>query len=425
MAPIMDLARYFYISAIMFQSCAHAAFQGRMRFISQGSIFRSSPRLQNFLHKKCPRVPMQYRAYSGSSSSLSSISKADIHYIKLALNHAQKGVGSTWPNPAVGCVLVRQDSGEVIGSGFHPRAGFPHAEVFALLEATGHIVDGVAAAETVVACHSNKWGKRDEHSSLKNGRELETIQQLTSIYSSQNGSEVLFSDGAFTDPVTAYVTLEPCCHYGKTPPCAASLVLVKVSRVVVGFGDPNPCVAGGGVKMMKDSNIEVDMMIDSEDDDAALVHKACADIVADFVKRITPSSMREYSYVTGAMRRNLRSLAERKKLEGTLPQMEWTGETIEPTTDEADVETLVGNLELDPMLLERADHALWQNELLLLRLNKAIKKKKGAKILGERVAEELEAHVTQTKGHTVLLYRPGIPPIIDLDKLGASSTHEE
>jgi RNA-binding protein YhbY len=63
------------------------------------------------------------------------------------------------------------------------------------------------------------------------------------------------------------------------------------------------------------------------------------------------------------------------------------------------------------------DACLWDEELVLLRLNKAVEKKKGAKRLGERIAQELDAHVAQTLGHTVLLYRPSVPPVLDLPKL--------
>ena len=67
-----------------------------------------------------------------------------------ALEHAKIGKGHTFPNPAVGCLIVQQDTKDVLGAGFHPRAGYPHAEIFALLQAAGHIPDGVEAAKSVV-----------------------------------------------------------------------------------------------------------------------------------------------------------------------------------------------------------------------------------------------------------------------------------
>jgi len=103
---------------------------------------------------------------------------------------------TTRPNPAVGCVIVQ--SGEIVGQGFHPKAGEPHAEVFALSEAKSQ------------------------------------------------------AKGA-----TAYVTLEPCSHTGRTPPCALALIEAGVQRVVVAGLDPNPQVAGRGVALLEQAGIEV------------------------------------------------------------------------------------------------------------------------------------------------------------------------
>jgi diaminohydroxyphosphoribosylaminopyrimidine deaminase / 5-amino-6-(5-phosphoribosylamino)uracil reductase len=121
-------------------------------------------------------------------------SAADHRYMGRALALAAEGLYSTDPNPRVGCVLVRDDA--IVGEGFHARAGEPHAEVHAL-----------AAA-----------GER--------------------------------ARGA-----TAYVTLEPCSHHGRTPPCADALVAAGVARVVYASADPNPRVDGGGAARLRAAGI--------------------------------------------------------------------------------------------------------------------------------------------------------------------------
>ena len=120
----------------------------------------------------------------------------DAHYMARARDLARKGLYSTHPNPRVGCVIVRD--GQVVGEGWHVRAGEPHAEVHALRQA-GELARG--------AC--------------------------------------------------AYVTLEPCSHHGRTPPCAEALVKAGVARVVAAMQDPNPQVAGQGLKRLADVGIEV------------------------------------------------------------------------------------------------------------------------------------------------------------------------
>ncbi len=125
------------------------------------------------------------------------ISSADRAFMARAIGLAKKGLYSTMPNPRVGCVLVQGD--EVVGEGWHVRAGEGHAEVNAIADA----------------------GDR--------------------------------ARGA-----TAYVTLEPCSHTGKTGPCCEALANAGVARVVYGMEDPNPQVGGRGVAYLKDKGIEVD-----------------------------------------------------------------------------------------------------------------------------------------------------------------------
>ena len=122
----------------------------------------------------------------------------DQKFMQRAIALAKLGQYSTKPNPNVGCVIVKDE--QVIGEGYHPKAGQPHAEVFALRRAGEH------------------------------------------------------AKGA-----TAYVTLEPCAHYGRTPPCAEALVKAQVKKVIIACADPNPLVAGQGVKILKDAGIEVEI----------------------------------------------------------------------------------------------------------------------------------------------------------------------
>lgn len=119
----------------------------------------------------------------------------DRNWMRMALDLAVQGQGHVEPNPMVGCVLVRDN--HLIGAGCHKKFGQPHAEVEALL-------------------------------SCGNPR----------------GS-------------TAYVTLEPCCHYGKTPPCTAALIQAGVAKVVIASADPFPAVAGKGMVALRAADIEV------------------------------------------------------------------------------------------------------------------------------------------------------------------------
>ncbi len=123
--------------------------------------------------------------------------EADHYWMTEAIRLATRGRYTTRPNPAVGCVIVRD--GQLLGAGFHPKAGEPHAEVYALRDAAaqGHPVAGA----------------------------------------------------------TAYVTLEPCSHFGRTPPCADALIAAKLGRVVMATLDANPQVAGQGLARIEAAGI--------------------------------------------------------------------------------------------------------------------------------------------------------------------------
>ncbi|MFP4247760.1 MAG: bifunctional diaminohydroxyphosphoribosylaminopyrimidine deaminase/5-amino-6-(5-phosphoribosylamino)uracil reductase RibD [Halochromatium sp.] len=124
------------------------------------------------------------------------VDERDLALMARALQLAERGLYTTDPNPRVGCVLARE--GQIVGEGWHRRAGEPHAERLAI-EAAGAAARGA----------------------------------------------------------TAYVTLEPCCHHGRTPPCTDALLAAGVSRVVVGIQDPNPRVHGRGLERLRAAGVEV------------------------------------------------------------------------------------------------------------------------------------------------------------------------
>lgn len=134
-----------------------------------------------------------------------------------ALRLAEKGLTTTTPNPRVGCVIVRD--GQIVGAGWHERAGQPHAEIHAL-RAAGDLARGA----------------------------------------------------------TAYVTLEPCSHHGRTPPCANALIDAGVARVVAAMRDPNPQVAGGGIHLLTLAGIQAEV---------GLLEEPARELNLGFIARMT------------------------------------------------------------------------------------------------------------------------------------------
>lgn len=296
----------------------------------------------------------------------------------------------------------------------------PHAEVFALLEACGHVDDGVDAARSAMD---------DMTTSASNDiTQHQQVLDLLNIYKSEDGASKLFKDCLIDSDITAYVTLEPCCHVGQTPPCALSLVAAGIKRVVVGFRDPNPRVDGGGIKVLQDSGVNVLVLGSAahEDTDSGggeiAAANECANLVEHFVKRISPreeplGNLDEL--INGKKRRALRKLAGRQKTAGTIHEVDWPRDKTISDEDKKDSD-FGERVNLDVRFLEQVDNALWDHEIVLLRLNNVVHKKKGAKLLSERIADELNAHVAQVLGHTALLYRPGFIPVLDLDELASN-----
>jgi diaminohydroxyphosphoribosylaminopyrimidine deaminase / 5-amino-6-(5-phosphoribosylamino)uracil reductase len=142
--------------------------------------------------------------------------RLDVNFMRTALALARRGLGTVWPNPSVGCVLIKD--GRVVGRGWTQPGGRPHGETEALRRA------GEAAR------------------------------------------------GA-----TAYVSLEPCCHWGKTPPCTDALINAGVRRVVVTLEDPDPRVAGKGIRQLRAAGLEVE---------TGLCAKEAAEVNAGFLNRL-------------------------------------------------------------------------------------------------------------------------------------------
>ncbi len=125
------------------------------------------------------------------------------YYMQYALQIAEKGRTTVSPNPMVGCVIVKNNC--IVGEGYHVKAGHPHAEIYAL-QAAGNKAEGA----------------------------------------------------------TVYIALEPCCHFGRTPPCTDALINAKVKKVVIPCLDPNPLVAGKGVEILRAAGIEVEVGLEAE-----------------------------------------------------------------------------------------------------------------------------------------------------------------
>ena len=168
------------------------------------SLFRRYSRIRrrDCAIRRLSRRPLKHQTLGLQQESANHDTvKNDYFWLAKAIQLAQQGRFTTSPNPRVGCVIVDENN-HLLGQGYHIQAGTPHAEVHALRQASNARPQGAKGA-------------------------------------------------------TAYVTLEPCSHFGRTPPCAVALVEAKVARVVIAMTDPNPNVCGNGISILQEAGIEV------------------------------------------------------------------------------------------------------------------------------------------------------------------------
>ncbi len=167
-----------------------------------------------------PEQRCERAAAEAQAAEPAALGAADARFMRRAIELAWRGWGWTNPNPLVGCVLVRD--GRIIGEGWHEKCGQAHAERNALADCARRAAEELAGERCADAAPNADPARGHAR-------------------------------GA-----TAYVTLEPCCHTGKQPPCTEALIAAGVARVVVGSRDPNPLVAGKGSAKLREAGIRVD-----------------------------------------------------------------------------------------------------------------------------------------------------------------------
>ncbi len=175
--------------------------------------------------------------------------RSDAFWMKRAINLARKGSGKVLGNPMVGCVIVKK--GRVLAEGFHRKFGGNHAEIEALLK------HGISGSGLKRAQHPQHPGA--------------------------------FNTGAFNG-ATMYVNLEPCAHFGKTPPCVPEIIRSGIKRVVIGMKDPNNLVFGKGIRILKKNGIYVEV---------GCLKKECMDLNISFITNM--KKRRPYIAIKAAM----------------------------------------------------------------------------------------------------------------------------
>jgi len=253
----------------------------------------------------------------------------DAQWMQAALELARQGIGLASPNPTVGCVLIREN--RVVGRGFHQYAQRDHAEVVALAEA-----------------------------------------------------------GAAAHGATAYVTLEPCSHYGRTGPCARALVEAGVARVVAATSDPNPLVQGHGLQMLREAGVNVSVGL------LATGARDLNDAFAHFIRHRTPLvSLKIAATLDGAIAPSPAIRRERASFPITGPASRARVQDLRHAHDA--LLTGIGTvLADDPLLTDRSQHPR-RRPLLRVVLDSQLRLSLASRILGD--AQDDLLIVTRSDDH--------------------------
>ncbi|TCK04827.1 bifunctional diaminohydroxyphosphoribosylaminopyrimidine deaminase/5-amino-6-(5-phosphoribosylamino)uracil reductase RibD [Marinobacterium mangrovicola] len=256
---------------------------------------------------------------------MSGFSSLDHQFMGRAIALARRGLFTTDPNPRVGCVLVKE--GEIIGEGYHVRAGEGHAEVNALKQA-GDQVRGA----------------------------------------------------------TAYVTLEPCSHYGRTPPCAEALVEAGISRMVCAMVDSNPAVAGRGLERLRQAGVEV-----------------ASGLMAAEAKQLNPGFIRRMETGLPYVRAKLAMSAD-----GRTAMASGESQWITGSAARADVQRLRARSSailtgIDSVLLDDSSLTLRENELGVENAAEIVKRQPLRVVLDTHLRLPLTAKILRQPGRTLVM----------------------
>ena len=249
----------------------------------------------------------------------------DEKYMQTALELARQGIGSVEPNPAVGCIIVKD--GEVVGRGWHECFGGRHAEINALSDCRANGIDPAGA--------------------------------------------------------TMYVTLEPCCHVGKTGPCSEAVIEAGISRVVIAVGDPCKHAAGAGIEQLKRAGIEVQV---------GLCQRQARLLNAGFFKHAETSrpwviakwAQSADGFITGGTRRWITNEASRRDVHRL--RLRCQGILV-------GVDTVISD---DPMLTVRIEGLEWQRQPLRIVLDSSLRIPPEMNVLNTQQAPTLVVITSET-----------------------------